>query len=752
MPNAYQASCIAPSPVKNRHEINSEPYFNLHSKSTNMDNIFSSLNDKQAEAVRATEGRVRIVAGAGSGKTRVLAHRYAYLVNEMGIDPANILCMTFTNKAAREMKTRIANMVHAAHVNDLVCTIHGFCVKVLRREIHRIGYPKNFNIIDEEDVKSLAKQVMEEVGLDRTAATVRQFIKGVQKYKYDSFYKAPMSYIESIILNKKPPEEELNDAERFVLLQLKAFSLDFNDIILFALHILNNHADAREYWQKQLNYIMVDEVQDCSTTDWEIINLISQEYQNLFIVGDPDQAIYEWRGAKPKSFIEFPAETDIILNENYRSTPDILNVANSVIAHNQDRIPKDLFTQKPKDRIAVHHHAKSEKDESDWIAKQIATLTQKGCKNSDIAILFRAAFQSREIEQALLRKHIKYVVWGGIRFFERKEIKDALAYLRLVAYQDDLSFVRVINTPSRKFGKAKLARLQTLAKQEGTSLYATLKKHLRDKEFDKEAFAKFIELIEDCIKAKDNTKTSDMLEYLLQESGLKDLLREDEDEDRLENIQELASSILHYEKVNINEEISLDTYLQDIALYTNADYKDDGDTVKLMTIHQSKGLEFPIVFICGVTEGIFPNHRSIRERKKPALEEERRLMYVAITRAEKAVFLTESEGFDYTHKTSRCPSRFLMEIDRDIIKVDGDIPPEIWQGTFNLVRKLDAEIYMDGSMEEDEEEEDALKPGDKVTHKVLGEGTILDYDEERDSFKIDFNGSIRFIRASFLTK
>ena len=427
-------------------------------------------------------------------------------------------------------------------------------------------------------------------------------------------------------------------------------------------------------------------------------------------------------------------------------------MANSVIAHNQDRIPKDLFTQKPKDRIAVHHHAKSEKYESDWIAKQIATLTKKGCKNSDIAILFRAAFQSREIEQALLRKHIKYVVWGGIRFFERKEIKDALAYLRLVAYQDDLSFVRIINTPSRKFGKAKLARLQTLAKQEGTSLYATLKNHLRDKEFDKEAFAKFIELIEDCIKAKDNTKTSDMLEYLLQESGLKDLLREDEDEDRLENIQELASSILHYEKVNINEEISLDTYLQDIALYTNADYKDDGDTVKLMTIHQSKGLEFPIVFICGVTEGIFPNHRSIRERKKPALEEERRLMYVAITRAEKAVFLTESEGFDYTHKTSRCPSRFLMEIDRDIIKVDGDIPPEIWQGTFNLVRKLDAEIYTDGSMEEDEDEEDALKPGDKVTHKVLGEGTILDYDEERDSFKIDFNGSIRFIRASFLTK
>ena len=717
-----------------------------------MDNIFSTLNDRQADAVRATEGHVRIVAGAGSGKTRVLAHRYAYLVNEMGIDPANILCMTFTNKAAKEMKTRIAKMVHAEHVNDLVCTIHGFCVKVLRREIHRIGYPKNFNIIDEEDVKSLAKQVMEELGLERTAATVKQYLNGVQKYKYDTFYKTPLSYIDSIILNQKPPEEETNDVERFIKLQLKAFSLDFNDIILFALHILKKHADAREYWQKQLNYIMVDEVQDCSTTDWEIINLIAQKYQNLFIVGDPDQAIYEWRGAKPKSFIDFPADTDIILNENYRSTPDILNVANSIIAHNKNRIPKDLFTQKPKEQIAVHHHAKSEKEECDWIATQINLLTKNGCKNSDIAILYRASFQSREIEQALLRKHVKYVVWGGVRFFERKEIKDALAYLRLVAYQDDLSFKRVINTPSRKFGKAKLEKLQTLAKQENTTLYATLKKHLLEKDFNKEPITAFVNMIEDCIKAKDNTKTSDMLEYLLQESGLKNLLREDKDEDRLENVQELASSILHYEKTNINEEISLDTYLQDIALYTNADYKEDGDTVKLMTIHQSKGLEFPFVFVCGVTEGIFPSHRSIRERRMAALEEERRLMYVAITRAEKAVFLTESEGFDFTQKTTRCPSRFLMEIDRNTIKVEGNIPPEIWQGTLNMVRMLDSEINSQYSPDDNDQDENYLKPGNTVTHKILGEGTILEYDEERDSYSIDFNGSIRFIRADFLVK
>ena len=711
-----------------------------------MDKIFSSLNNKQAEAVRATEGHVRIVAGAGSGKTRVLAHRYAYLVNELGIDPANILCMTFTNKAAKEMKSRIGKMVHAAHVNDFVCTIHGFCVKVLRREIHRLGYPKNFIIVDEEDAKSMAKQMMEERGLDRTATTVKQVLDNLQNYKFHSFYKYPMSYIDAVILNKKAPEEEINDIERLIQLQMKAFSLDFNDIILFTLYIFKHFNDALEYWQNQLEYIMVDEVQDCSSTDWEIINTIAHKHKNLFIVGDPDQSIYEWRGAKPQLFINFSAETDIILNENYRSTPDILNVANSIISKNFNRIPKDLFTQRPHDQIAIHYHAKSEKEESDWIAKQIIQMIEKECKYNDIAILYRASFQSREIEQALLREHIKYVVWGGIRFFERKEIKDALAYLKLVAYQDDISFIRVINTPSRKFGKAKLAKLQSIAQTENTSLFTSLKNHLSEKDFNKEPIIAFVQLIDDCIEVKNHTKISDLLEYLLLESGLKDLLREDEDEERLENVQELASSILHYEKVNENEEISLDTYLQDIALYTNADYKDDGETVKLMTIHQSKGLEFPYVFIIGVTEGIFPSHRAMRERKKAALEEERRLMYVAITRAEKAVFLTESEGFNFTIKKPRYPSRFLEEIDKNYIKVDGDISPDIWNLAKIYINEINQEI---AENEDGDEENGSLQPGNTVTHKIFGKGTVLEYNKERDSYTIDFNGSTRTIRADF---
>ena len=723
-----------------------------------MDNIFESLNSKQAEAVRATEGRVRIVAGAGSGKTRVLAHRYAYIVNELGIDPANILCMTFTNKAAQEMKKRIAKLVTTAHVNDFVCTIHGFCVKVLRREIHRIGYPRNFKIIDEEDCKALAKQVMEEMGLDRTEVTTTQFLKSV------AFYKAQKDndYIGNIILGKHiPPPEEISQPERYVQLQLKGFMLDFQDLIAFTIYIFDHFEEAKRYWQNLLNYIMVDEVQDCSKTDWQIIDVLAEGHDNLFIVGDPDQAIYEWRGAKPDYFNQFKADTDIILNQNYRSTPNILDVANSVIKYNQNRIPKDLFTNNPKDKIALYHHAETEKDEGNWICKQILQIVQKGCSYSDIAILYRASYQSREIEQALLRNHVKYTVWGGIRFFERKEIKDALSYLRLVAYQDDdLAFTRVINTPSRKFGKVSLNNLIKLAKLENASLYETLKLHLHQKEFHKEPLIRFVHLIESSRELQSSMKISDLLDHLLQESGLKEELRMDEDEERLENVAELMNAIQHYEKANEHEQISLITYLQDIALYTNADYKNDGDTVRLMTIHQSKGLEFPYVFVCGLTEGIFPSHKSIRERKRSAEEEERRLMYVAITRAEKALFLTDSEGFDYTRKSSRYPSRFITEITEGLIKIDGHIDPSLFLQTKYLADKLCQEMayapstanYNSPSDSSNTADKDILKPGDTVTHKVFGRGTILEYIESKGTYKIDFNSSIKFIRADFFSK
>ncbi|MDE6792653.1 MAG: ATP-dependent helicase, partial [Muribaculaceae bacterium] len=322
-----------------------------------------NLNERQQEAVEATEGRVRVVAGAGSGKTRVLAHRYAFLVNDIGISPGNILCLTFTNKAAQEMKRRISTMVDRGSVNDFICTIHSFCAKFLRREIYRIGYPKNFTIIDEEDGKVLARQAMQEFGVDRRKTTAERFLKSVAALKgYE-----PTHYIQRHLLPHSSPEAP-DATVRYLKLQLKQFALDYDDLLYFTLYILNHFDDARKYWTEKLNYVMVDEVQDCTGDDWKLLHAITQHHGNLFVVGDPDQAIYEWRGANPKIFVDFKAKTDIILNQNYRSTPDILDVANSIIDHNHNRVKKDLFTLRPNERKRVHVHSKSDKEEADFIA------------------------------------------------------------------------------------------------------------------------------------------------------------------------------------------------------------------------------------------------------------------------------------------------------------------------------------------------------------------------------------------------
>ena len=698
-----------------------------------MENIFDKLNTKQKEAVVETEGKVRVTAGAGSGKTRVLTHRYAYLVNELGISSSNILCVTFTNKAANEMKKRIATMVNSGNVNDFVCTIHGFCVKFLRKELFRLGFPLNFSILDEEDTKDLAKQVMEEFNINATQVTVKQFLNGI------SIFKKNNPYIENYMLPNSANEGK-DETERYLQLQLKNFSLDFNDLILFTLYILENFEDAKLYWQEKLNYIMVDEAQDFNGTNWRIIDILSKVYNNLFIVGDPDQAIYEWRGANPNLFINFKPDTDFILDENYRSTPNILDVANSVIKHNKKRIEKNLVTNKEKGNIVVHYHGKNDVEESEWIAEQIMRIKESGYNFSDCSILYRASYLSRSIEQALLKRKIKYVVWGGIRFFERKEIKDALAYLKLVANKDELSLKRIVNVPSRRFGKSSMEKVLTISADQKIGLFDALKIFACNT--DNEAIKKFVHLVDEAELSLKHYSISDFLDYLLNRSGYMEMLRTDSDEDRLENLEELLNSIKYYEQINRDEDISIDTYLQDIALYTNADYKNDGPAAKLMTIHQAKGLEFPFVFICGLTEGIFPSHRAIRERKEKALEEERRLMYVAITRAEKGLFLTESEGYNSTTKSDKYPSRFLGEIADNLINVEGDLPLELLEGTKILVSRLDNEINPKPIT--------SLNTGDIVRHKVFGVGKVLKYNEEEDSYKIKFKETIRFLRPSFV--
>lgn len=705
---------------------------------------FDNLNDKQLEAVTSTEGKIKVIAGAGSGKTRALAYRYAHLVNDLGIDPGNILCLTFTNKAAREMKTRISSMVPAEYVNDFICTIHGFCVKFLREEIHRIGYPKTFKVFDEDDMHSLAIEVLTENGVDRKDKTVRELLRNTYDIKKGIF-----QYIEDFILPTSvilSDEQKANLANQFILKQKKYFSLDFNDLLYFTFYILCHFDDCCRFWQKKMQYVMVDEVQDLTPIEWSVFETLSNFYHNLFIVGDPDQSIYEWRGAAPDIFVNFHADKDIVMAENYRSTSIILDAANSVIENNVMRVKKDLFTRKHGGSALVHFHAPEEKIESDWIAKKIAELKESGNKYSDIAILYRASYLSRSIEQALMRGGVSYTIWGGIRFFEREEIKHALCYLRLIASSDDdLAFKRICNVPSRKIGKVAFQKINSIAESDNCSLYEALQKGISIGTFKEPSIVNFVDLIERCRAVEKESSLFDLLDFLLNESGLNSMYRQDGDEDRLENITELLNSVKLYESDNKEDEITLEKYLQDIALYTNTDYSKDSDKVKLMTIHQAKGLEFPYVFISGLSEGIFPNQRSIRESKRRGLEEERRLMYVAVTRAEKALFMTESEGFCPQASGEKIPSRFIREIKKNLYVTEGEMDVTLWDRTDAFVRREDA------LMELSPESDKSFQVNDSVIHSYLGKGVLCSIDGEYGVVKFDMFGERR-VKLSILQR
>ncbi|MDE6391804.1 MAG: ATP-dependent helicase [Muribaculaceae bacterium] len=690
------------------------------------------LNARQKQAVEASEGRVRVVAGAGSGKTRVLAHRYAFLVNDLGISAGNILCLTFTNKAAQEMKNRIARMVDRGSVNDFICTIHSFCVKFLRREIFRIGYPKNFTVIDEEDAKQLARQAMEEFAIDRRKLTAERFLKQVAALKGNDIN----AYIQHHLLPASPPE--CPDAQvRYMRLQLKHYALDYDDLIYFTIYILNHFQDARDYWTDKLNYIMVDEVQDCSSDDWKLLNILASGHGNLFVVGDPDQAIYEWRGANPKIFVDFKADTDIILNENYRSTPDILEIANSIIANNRNRVPKELYTMRLNERRALYRHCRSEREESEFIADTIEKGLRDGDSPRDFAILYRSSFLSRGLEQTLLKRKLPYSVWGGVRFFERKEIKDVICYLRLIASDaDDMAFTRIINLPARKFGKSSLSALKSLAETDGIPLMRALRLAADTPKFNRKPIRDFISLIDSMRGLSERMPVSELTDKVLIESGLADLYRMDEREDRLENIAELINSMKEFELSNDeDDDRTLSAYLQEIALYTTADNASDKDRIRLMTIHQSKGLEFPTVFITGLTEGVFPNHRSIRERRKDGEEEERRLMYVAVTRARGMLYLSESEGYLNDNGALKYPSRFLTEIPEVLLTVEGDPDPSLTEGTRNMVTLLNAELGEGG--------EAPMSPGTAVEHRVFGRGVIVSFDPAAQSYRVRFGNTER---------
>lgn len=717
----------------------------------------TGLNDKQLEAVQATEGRVRIIAGAGSGKTRVLAYRYAYLVDELGIDPGNILCLTFTNKAAQEMRHRINALIGGEYASDFICTIHSFCVKFLREEIFRLGYPKTFQVLDEEDMKAIVKEAHEENGLDRKESTVERFLTTFHKIKtqsideYISAFLLPeasqsFSTEKSSLLTKGFGEDSIKLFKSTIAKERKYLSLDFDDLIFLTIYILDKFPDVREKWQRKMNYVMVDEVQDCNCYDWQIYDTLSAKHGNLFLVGDPDQTIYEWRGADLPQFLNCAPDTDIIMAQNYRSTATILGAANSIIEHNDERIKKDLFTCTGQGEKIIHYHGKDEKMEADWISSKIL---KSGGSLSDFAVLVRSAYLTRAIEQSFMKHKISYVIWGGVRFFERKEIKDSLSYLRLAASNDDLAFKRIANVPSRKIGRKAMEDIAQVAETNGCSLFEALRE-LSTGGYAKEPIIKFIELIDTArTLAAEGMSISNLLEYLLANSGLNDLYRNDEKEERLENINELVQSIKTYEEEHKEDDITLETYLQDIALYTNADYMKDKNFVKVMTIHQAKGLEFPYVFVAGLNEGVLPNKRSVRERKKKAMEEERRLMYVAVTRAQKRLFLTESEGYSVQGGFDKLPSRFIREIKPELFITEGDMDEGLWNRACSFSKTMDAEC----GLLSPSAPRPGLTEGDEVMHKIFGSGIVRSVYDGGDYCEVEFfDSGLRSLKSDKLTK
>ena len=612
----------------------------------------SYLNKQQQLAVCSTEGKVRVIAGAGTGKTLVLVNRYAYLVTVLGIDPRNILCLTFTNKAAREMRSRLTDMFGIDIKDSFVGTLHSFCLNFLRKNYAQIGLSEGFTVMDREDCVDLAKEVLKE------KRGAKSFVNEISDWKYS----IKNDYITIINNARKQGKGDSfsNPKCQFVCRQQEMNMADYDDLLLYTRHILMSNTDICQEWSDKFDYIMVDEAQDCSIVDWNIINKLSFASGNLFVVGDPDQCIYQWRGAAPRYLVEFKPDIDVVLNENYRSTQNILNVANDVISHNNMRIPKDLFSLTKKGAKPEFYCLQNDKKEGE----EIARLIEKEHKNvpyNKIAILYRNSSVSNQIERSLISAKIPYTIWGGVRFYERREIKDILAYLRLVTSKDDLAFKRVINVPSRHIGPVSLNKIIETANAHNVCLFDALS-YVELKMDKKKSLMRFKDDMNYLIRLSCTESIADLISKIVDMFQLKEWY--ENDEDRIDNIEELKRSAMLYmtEMKNQNKKFNLKGFLQDISLYTNVDKEFTDDTVRLMTIHQSKGLEFSCVFLCGLTDGFLPSRRTIEESGKIGLEEERRLMYVALTRAKEKLYLTDAKGYSYFGE--KTPSRFISEIDK----------------------------------------------------------------------------------------
>lgn len=700
-----------------------------------MDALWNELNEKQKEAVTSTEGYVRVIAGAGSGKTRALSYRFAYLVNELGILPGHILCVTFTNKSAREMARRIHSLT-GDNDTGYINTFHGFCVSVLQEDSHAVSYPKNFLVIDNSDIDDMLQMIYEERGLtlrDMPFNKARDMIEMKKCVWQPEYYKDMIAMPLSLLYEKYHQALTVEDIIFYGYLyqEKKCFAMDYNDLIKFTLYIFEENEDIRLKWQKRLEYIMIDEFQDIDPLQYRLMKALCGYHNNLFIVGDPDQTIYTWRGADVRYLLhfdrEFPHVKTIIMDDNYRSTPDILDAANSLIDQNENRIPKNLISHKEKGRSVTVMAAANGGEEAKAVASAVKTLHASGRKYSDIAILYRAHYVTRNLEEGLIQADIPYVIYSGAQFFDRMEIKDALCYLRMIACRDDMAFRRIVNKPKRNIGRRRMDFLTEKAQEENTSLYETLKKYVEDPLFKKTKAGDFIELIEYFTKDSEGKQVSEVLSAILDESGYEKMLRTEGSQERLDDLAELKQSIFEYEST-AGEETSISDYLDHAALFSNMDRRPERDAVRLMTVHTAKGLEFPVVFLCGMNEGIFPSRKT---RTKRGMEEERRLAFVAMTRAEDELYLTEAEGTNLDG-TPRFPSRFILDIDRKYLSFDPPVNESLWKAGKAYVERTSAYLKDDG-------DKGHFPVGCRVRHTVFGMGTIEEVDEKNNSYRIRFD-------------
>ncbi len=737
-----------------------------------MQNILEGLNDKQYEAVINTEGPSLVIAGAGSGKTKVLTHKIAYLINEKDVKPWNILAITFTNKAANEMKQRIEGLIGTQNTSDMwIGTFHSICVRILRKFIDRIGFESSFVIFDSSDQKSLVKQCLKELNINDKLFTDKGVLSEISNAKNEML--TPTQY--ALKANGEYRKETISKIYALYQTKLKQNnSLDFDDIINYTIQVLSENPDILEYYSEKFKYVLVDEYQDTNKAQFTLITLLSARYGNITVVGDNDQGIYSFRGADISNILnfekDFPGTKIIKLEQNYRSTKPILDAANAVIKHNPKKYEKNLWTEKKEGHKPQLYVAKNEYDEADFIVEQIEHLRREEYyKYSDFTVLYRTNAQSRAIEDILRRENIAYKIIGGLKFYERKEIKDTISYLRLIQNpSDNLSLQRIINEPKRGIGKTSLEKVEEIANANGISMYEVIKRaemfglnkvYLNSREF--------VNTIEELHAKKDEMTISELIKETLNKTGYTKALELEntaQAEARIENIEEFLTVAIEFEEQFA--ENTLANFLESITLASDIDgMEETDDSVTLMTLHSAKGLEFPVVFLVGMEEGLFPSYRSIGEEKE--LEEERRLAYVGITRAREYLYLScAKQRTIFGSTTCNRMSRFVQEIPDELIEKEGaDLAQDENMGksfkqewtygkntpswgnmkSTNTVGKTPAyqfktaESFLKTVAAKKDVDVDLskYKIGQTVSHKKFGEGIINDIEQEENDLKLD---------------